>query len=735
MTNSMRYLSVVALAISNTTQAQTNPPAMLEEVIVTAEKRSANLQDVPSSINAFSGEAIANEGWKDIHRLQEAVPSLVIGGESRARPYISIRGVGTRKFDIGTDSSVAIFIDEIYVARFSASLNGIMDLEQIEVLKGPQGTLWGRNTIGGAISMTTRKPTNELEAHFKAGIGNEGYYQLGGSISGPIVEDKLLARLSVSTSDIDGVYEDTVSGNTNNNEINAARLNVLGFATERWEIGVSADYNKVKADAVLTEIVPGDAFPVVLVSPQDPRVPGVVAEGAEARYQNAYSTPGYVDRENSQVALKAVYEGETVEFLSLTSYSDEDYTELRDFDGTSINVWNQYIDQSSDQVSQEFRLSSVDGGFATFGDRLKWVAGLYYYEDHAKRLDRFDVSQDAILNPPSLGLFNAQTWFDMKIDVTSYAVFGQATYALTDKMNLTLGLRYTKDEKSFANDTRTNNTAPPVAESFLVSDKANFSSTDPKITLDYHFTDEVMAYATYAKGYKSGGIQFAVGTPEDALKPIDEERLDSFEVGVKSRFWDQRVQLNASAYFYDFQDQQLQQIIQIEGAPVAITENAAESDMTGIELELLALLTDSVTLDIKYAWQDAKFGDFESEEGDFSGNHMPASPENAVAINLTKIVELPDMGSLTFRAGYSWKDQQYFNFRNDELALQDDYGIVNLAAWWDFADDRTRVRVFCDNCNDEEYLANFTSFPALFGGGRRSWEYGRLYGLEVAYAF
>ncbi len=723
---------ILPLAISDMSTAQGR---VLEEVVVTAQKREQSLQNVPAAVEAFSAEAIEEAGWEDLNRLQEAVPALTIGGESKARPYVTIRGVGTRKFNIGTDGSIGLFVDEIYNARFSSILSGIMDLERIEVLKGPQGTLYGRNTIGGAINVITRRPTNEFEGRVKLNVGNYDFYELTGTVSGPIVDNRLLGRLSASVSDVEGVYEDTVSGNDSNHEVNSARGSIVFRPDDFWDLTLIADYHDIDSDASLSDVEPGDPFGVVLVSPADPRVPAVVENGQKDPFSNAFSSPGFVDREELQLSLKAKRSGDNFEFTSISSYSDEDYSEARDFDATILTPWAHRIEQNSSQFSQEFRLSSVAGGWGNFDERLTWVVGAYYFYDDGEREDAFDSTADSILFPAFLDIEVDTNSFNLDLETTSYALYGQATYALSDRLNLTLGLRYSDDEKEFTSSASTLHPLPPVTESYSVSDTIEFDSTDPKVTIDYRVADEVMIYATYSTGYKSGGIQTVVGNPTDALDSYDEEELTNIELGIKSRWWDQRLQLNATLFNYDFDNQQVQSITLDNGAPIATTQNAAESEMDGAELEILALLGDSLTLDFKYAWLDASFDEFSSGEGDYSGNDMPGAPEHAVSAQLTHRTELDNGGALTLSALYSWKDDQYFDFANTDLALQKDYEVINLGAWWDLPDGRTRIRVYCDNCSDEEYMLNFTAWPSLFGGGLRNWDYGRRYGAEITYNF
>lgn len=706
--------------------------AVLEEILVSAQKRTQSLQDIPFSISAFSASDIEDAGWRDINELQHADPSVVIGGESLARPYLFIRGVGTRKFDIGTDGSVGVFIDEVYNTRFNTALTGILDLERIEVLKGPQGTLYGRNTIGGAIAMYTQKPSDEFEGRIKAGFGSDGYYQVGASVSGSTIDGGLGGRLSVMTSDEDGILTDTITGRDDNNSMSSARVALLATPSERLEISVTGEINQIDSDASLVEPTPGPT----LVSPFLPPdlVTSVVDEAAEDPFSNAFSNPGFVDRDNNQFALRVKWFGEALAFTSISSLTDEDYTEFRDFDGFVLDTWNHDIEQSSTQYSQEFRFNSADGS------AVRWVAGIYYFRDDASRTDNFYFGSDSALAPPP-PLFPGLTQNDniavVDLDTTNYAVYGQANFNLTDRLGLTLGLRYSDDEKKFVYSTSTNTPGFPVLLlDFSVGDTLQFDSVDPRVSLDFQVNDDVMVYGTYASGYKSGGMQYAVYVPEVAARGFDNEELEMVELGVKSRLLDDRVQLNAALYRYDYKDQQVQGIELINGQPTGLTQNAAASTMTGLEVDLRALVSERLELNFGYTWQDAEFDEFQSLDGDRSGNKMPSAPENSIVAGLNYGIVLGSTSTLTFDLNYSWKDDHFLTFDNTPEVLQESYGVVNLGAWWQSAEDRLRVRVFCSNCSDEEYLLNAVEFPVPLGGGARlTWAKQRRYGIEMSYNF
>ena len=704
----------------------------LDEIIITAQKRSENLQDVPSSISAFSEDVIEDAGWADIDRLQDAMPSVIIGGEDGTKPYIYIRGIGTSKFDIGSDGSIGIFVDEVFSARASNNLNGIMDLERIEVLKGPQGTLYGRNTIGGAISMYTKKPGNEFEGKLKVGVGSSGQYLIAGSVSGALIENKLRARLSLAGSDQDGVFVDTISGNTNNNKNNSARLTLLATPSENLEITLVAEKNIIKSDAVLAEPlagIVGYAHPALDFS-------GVVTDNTRDRYSNAYSFPGFSDIDSDQISLKVKWFGDSLDFTSITSRSSEDYSEARDFDGSAPDSFSAFVDQSSTQYSQEFRLNSTNGGVATLDDKLQWVLGVFYYNDDASRLDEFNFGPASILAaPPPFGVTHNNNDTLVNIDTTSYAVYGQATYALTQDLGLTVGLRHTDDKKKFTYQGSSNTPMFPVIfADFQVEDTLDFSSTDPRISLDYKISDDAMVYASYATGFKSGGVQYAVSSPATAANSFDEEKLSMIELGIKSRMLEGRMQFNAALYRYKYTDQQVQSIVDVGGAPEALTQNAGESTMTGVEFDVVALLTENFKANFNYTYQDAEFDKFASLTGSLAGNRMPRTPDHALSFGLDYSMDLGAAGMLNLQGNYAWKDSYFFNFEN--TTSTDSYGVLNLSAWWDLGDDRTRLRVYCNNCGNQEYLNQVLDFPiTLGGGGRETWALQRRYGAEVSYKF
>lgn len=725
----------------------------LEEVIVKAEKREQNLQDIPASISAFSAAQIELAGWDDISQLETSVPSVSVGGDGDSRPFIFIRGVGSRKFDIGSEGSVGVFVDEIYNARFSSSLSGIVDIERIEVLKGPQGTLYGRNTIGGAISLYTVKASEEFEARIKVAAGNEGYWRVGGYVSGAISEN-WVGRLSASTRSDDGNMTEVLSGKNDGQDADAVRVNLIGQLTDRTSVELTAQTSRLDQEARLAqangEIGPlglyqlGHAVPLPVLPPpiidsilsgiRAGTVANILREAALDPRNVKMDRPGFSELESDLVSLKIEHESDNFLFTSISSRTSDEIHEQTDFESTTRDaIWTD-VRQDSKQLSQEFRLTSVDGGMFTLDDRLTWVVGFYYFNDEGYRKDDYSVGVQGNIPPQYYravpGLAYSQARQDVTLDNTSIALYGQATYALTDRLNLTLGIRRSDDEKDFTTQMITNTPGYPfVAAPFTLPQTLKFDSTDPKVSVDYAITDNSMAYITYSSGYKSGGVTFATWAEAGNVGGFEEEHLDSLEIGYKARLMNNRMQLNLAAYQYDYTDQQVQSIVVVNGAPQGLTDNAAESDMKGVELEMSYLLTDALKVDFNYFYQDAVFEDY----ADKTGNPMQFAPENAYTVALSYA---PDLGNnLQMRAEYSYKDEFQFDAGNRDISLEPEHDVVNLTASMDLGDS-VSLRLFCNNCSDELIRTQVTTFATSQGGGGRSiYGPGRRYGAEITYNF
>ena len=628
-----------------------------------------------------------------------------------------------------------------------------MDIERIEVLKGPQGTLYGRNTIGGAISLYTVKASEEFEARIKVAAGNEGYWRVGGYVSGAISEN-WVGRLSASTRSDDGNMTEVLSGKNDGQDADAVRVNLIGQLTDRTSVELTAQTSRLDQEARLAqangEIGPlglyqlGHAVPLPVLPPpiidsilsgiRAGTVANILREAALDPRNVKMDRPGFSELESDLVSLKIEHESDNFLFTSISSRTSDEIHEQTDFESTTRDaIWTD-VRQDSKQLSQEFRLTSVDGGMFTLDDRLTWVVGFYYFNDEGYRKDDYSVGVQGNIPPQYYravpGLAYSQARQDVTLDNTSIALYGQATYALTDRLNLTLGIRRSDDEKDFTTQMITNTPGYPfVAAPFTLPQTLKFDSTDPKVSVDYAITDNSMAYITYSSGYKSGGVTFATWAEAGNVGGFEEEHLDSLEIGYKARLMNNRMQLNLAAYQYDYTDQQVQSIVVVNGAPQGLTDNAAESDMKGVELEMSYLLTDALKVDFNYFYQDAVFEDY----ADKTGNPMQFAPENAYTVALSYA---PDLGNnLQMRAEYSYKDEFQFDAGNRDISLEPEHDVVNLTASMDLGDS-VSLRLFCNNCSDELIRTQVTTFATSQGGGGRSiYGPGRRYGAEITYNF
>jgi iron complex outermembrane receptor protein len=766
----------------------------IEEVVVTAEKREQNLQDVPSSITAVSDTEMERGTYQNIFDLQTSVPSLVVGSAGASRPFFFIRGVGSRKFDPGTEGAVGVFVDEIYNTRFTNSMMDLVDLDRVEVLKGPQGTLYGRNTIGGAIALYTKKPTQETEGKVKVGFGNEGYNKLAATYSGGIT-DSMVGRIAFSTKTDEGYAKEKTSGKNNGGDVDALRLSLIKEINNGSELSFTYQDTSYSADAHLAEAalecgptidpsgspnfmsvayfrvgaaasqlagaginptdcyITGHPLPFFPVGPLAGQVNAnalpligsdlvqnlVLADVADGPRIIDNDHPGFNEIDSTLISLK--YVADLYDNLTLTamlSTTDVENESSLDFDATSRAAIVNYVVEESDQTSTEIRLNYS-------GDRFNWVGGIYLLDDNIYA--RFSLATDiqstfgivqlmqmmAGLTPSPSD--NAQT---SNANVTSEAIYWQGTYAITDKLNATFGVRKSDDESDYTIEmTTTSPGIPFVQVPGVWSEVLEFGSTDPKLVLDYSFNENTMGYVSVSSGYKSGGFSFATWSESESRGGFNEEELDATEIGVKYKSSDNRLVVNAAYYEYDYTDQQQQIIVVTQSGSLAgKTFNAGESEMTGFELETKYAITDNTQIDFNYYSSDTSFKSFVIPTArpplNFTGNQMNYSPESAYNVAFTAV---SDDDSSILRVAYSYKDEYFMDPSNRYISLQNSYGVANVS-YTKYFTDEWKMKIFCTNCTDEIYKTQVTTFAIPYGGGGRNYyANARRIGVEITKTF
>ncbi|TDJ29116.1 MAG: hypothetical protein E2O59_04880 [Gammaproteobacteria bacterium] len=712
----------------------------LEEIIVQAQKRTETQQEVPASFNVYTEANLESAGWDNITDIANTVPSIEVIGVTKTRTTLFIRSIGTNKFDIGTEGSVGVFVDGVYVPRFSSLMQDIFDVERVEVLKGPQGTLYGRNTIGGAISLYSKEPELAVERKLIAEVGSEGSSNIGATISGAF-NDKWYGSAAISRRERGGYRKDLVSGKSDDEEVGSARIKLLYIPTDSFETSLTAYYSDQYTDAFLGEPLSptGEVFAISPLITQQ-QIDAVLAEEAKDTYSSSPNLPGFTEVKSLSTALTLKYFSDDLNIESITGFRDEVVGELVDNDRISFDILEQHVTQNSKTWSEEFKIFSESGGAYTMDDKWEWLAGVFLYRDEAERDDLINVGADSVAGLLAFAPFFSPApyplGFLVELETQSWAVFGQATYMLNDEWSMTLGGRYSKDKKDFTY-TGYSDAQPAFVftlDNFSFDDSLEFSSADPKLVIKYAPEDlpDFNAYFSYAQGYKSGGIQYIARRLATAQDSFDKEILKATEIGIKSRWLGQSLQVNASVYHYDYTDQQIQAIVDAQGATQIITSNAGSSTIIGFEADIMYQLTSDLLLQTSYSYMDAEFDEFMTPDGlDRSGNVLPAAPKHSVWVSGQYNHFLDNGWEVGMRLDYSWRDDQVFT--PDGAFGQDAYGLMNTSITLTSPADVLSVRAFCNNCTNEEYTTSIIPLSqesAWAGTGGL-----RYYGVSASYRF
>lgn len=587
------------------------PRGELEEVIVTAQKRQERLQDVPIAVSAVSDVAMEKMSITDMSGLFGRVPSLYFSSTSSEIPRAgtrsspTIRGITRRQFE----PAVGIYIDGVYQPNMAFS-EDFLDLERIEVLRGPQGTLFGRNTLAGAIQMVTKKPTNTLSSTVTLEAKEFSTFKGKASISGPLVDGKLAARLSAQAETTDG-YIRNVTRNDDQLDGNAAtsRLALLATPSNSLEINLAMDYSDSDRGAMFG-----------------------VAQGCDC-----YTTDADLD---SRLESESYGGGLTVDWTLplFTITSATGYRHIRqvsdyDSDGNGSLVGNEQRFRDEDTfLSEELRLTSSGSG------PWSWVAGAFAFDTSAKRNRAWDIN-DTTSTPEAadaFGIFEGATVrYQNEIDRDGYAFFGQATYSLLDdRLKLSAGGRYSSETAQVEHtQALLLPLIPPEfyfdSENFaFVSDEEEFSGFTPSGSISYRWNDNLTTYITASEGFLAGGFQRAPATPVDGARPFNDELSTSYELGAKGSLFGQRMSFGLALFHIDMKDLQVGIIRVINGLPTGVVDNAASGKSEGVELETSIRLTDNLTFSGSVSYTDAKFEEFVDATGmDRSGERFENVPE------------------------------------------------------------------------------------------------------------
>lgn len=704
----------VAPAVAQDTTGDQDDTFQLDRVTVTAKKREQNLQDVPISITALTSESLENAGVATTEDLTLAVPGLNISRQlSGVAPLI--RGVGNYSASPGFEGGVAVYVDEVYLPSAYGAMFSLANVERVEVLRGPQGTLFGRNATGGLIHVVTQRPSSEPTGSASISYATQdtvegklyGSTGFGENVAGDIAlfyRDQGEGFGTNLATGNDALYRDEF----------AVRSKLL-FDFDKSELTVSADYGESESDiGINRRPLDGTSTFFGTTAPAD-------------FFDVNQSRDHFSDNEQWGVSAKYVHEFDGFEGVLVLSHRELE---------VALNT-----DQAEDpmpfilvDIGIEGETDSAELRFQSTGDgNLDWVVGAYYFgsEDKATPLS---VSGPGIIGATAMapgGPFSSNITFATQ-ETTSIALFGETVWGLDDRSNLTIGARYTEDEKDFTQQqiaVASGLGMFPAGTELpgpINTDSETFDEPSWRISIDRRLGAEAnhLVYATISHGFKSGLFNTFGGFGEP---PVEPEILDAYEVGFKSELGNGRVRLNGAAYFYDYQDLQL--TTQIQGA--SVVRNVAEAELQGLELELLAALTSELDINLSAAVNDSEFASFPEAEittsnpmrmpcpgsmvpspncstiGDASGNSLPRAPELELTAgaNYNKATSL---GDFSLGATVYYNDGSVQDFAN--RVSVDSYTLVNANAALTFGDSsQYTVRVFGRNITDEEYFSYITA--------------------------
>ena len=693
--------------------AQGGDELVLEEVVVTANKRSTNLQDTPLAIAAMTMKDIERGGVRDVETLAAVIPGLNISqGSSTGVNEISLRGVSGGNVNLVGDPTVAYHVDGVYLGRQTSGNAAFYDLERIEVVKGPQGTLYGRNATAGSINVITHKPSNEFDSKIEFVGGDYDRRGVRGMVNLPL-SDTLAVR-GVFNREVREGYQDTgpLVKDAMDLDETSFRLHALYTPNEDVSVLVSADYWQNKG-------VGGGLARTV-----DPLQP--LGEALSDPFKTSLNTEGNRDDDAWTLSTEINWDLGASTLTYIGAYHDSTTDHLTDFDSRDTLAGTLGLIVTGDQISHEVRLASNDS------DPLEWIVGLFYYrEDLSRTLDLFIN----FFGPVGLQIDN----FEPDYTVESQAVFGQVTYSLTDDLRLTAGLRYSEDDKTNKDEQRIFTNIPGGTPGGLppADSQGDWNSTDWKLVADWGLTEDTMIYGSVSTGFKSGGFNstsVAAALPGTELT-YEPEEITAYAIGHKSRFLGGSLQVNSEAFYYDYTDLQLQQFIDSN----SLTLNAATASITGFETDIT--FRPSATSQIKWvmSFLDATFDDFSSLDPvtGLVQNLSDATMRNAPEISTTLIAEYDfDVGNgftLTPRMMFNYEGEVKLRHLEDPGALQKSSKRIDLSLSLTPASERWSVEAFVLNLEDE---VAFTG-TGINGDNARalSFRAPRTYGVRVGMNF
>jgi iron complex outermembrane recepter protein len=748
--------AILAVGVSNQALSQA-----LEEVVVTAQKRSESIQDVPVAITAFTSTAMDNMKMETAIDIAAGVPNLQVSSPyGETQPIFSIRGQSMSDYNVNQASPVGVYVDEAYMGANFLQGMALFDLERVEVLRGPQGTLYGKNTTGGAINFITRAPGLEgTSGDVMMTLGDYGRQHIKGAAETELIEGKLGIRGAFTYTETDGYHENFFPGGEDLSSIDtwAGRI-ALRYEGARFD--ATLRYATGESDGQTTAVINEGRIPVPGVGNTDaigaligqlPRDPGWDAwEGSHNK-----SRPYTTEFDSATLTINGDIGSYSV--TSITSYVQGDALNEAETDGARWRLLEIDWGAEVEQFAQDLRVTSDYDG------RINFIAGVYYATDTTD-VDNdfdfflatedfgipFDPANNFATNPntnPSTSGFTTNQSYKQERD--SIAVYLHTTYDISNNLSLTAGIRYTQDEGNgrkiitSLGDYDRNPVIPLIVPGSFPEENAEYDDSEftGKLGLDYQLNDDTLLYASYSRGYRSsafnGGAQFGA----NEVGVADPEFVDAYEAGFKTQFREGSVQLNGAVFYYDYSDQQFVNVIGVQQFLV----NGDKSTIAGLELELISRLTENLSFNAGVGYLDTEFDELSLSDTvnggdiDLSGNELFNAPELNINAAVDYVIADSDWGLFRISADVVYVSDQWFSAYNDDLnygEVKADSSLVsNAKLSWDSASDQFGLALWVKNIGDNDEPAYSINLQGGFGYDYYTVGLPRRMGVDFSYRF
>jgi len=720
-----RVLSIFCISFfvgtSYAQQPVASSTASTDEIIVTARKREENALAVPIAITQFSREELANPAINDISSLGSQTPNLnfiatspLSGSGNAASVYL--RGVGQNDFLLTTDPGIGIYLDGVYIARSIGAVLELNDIDRVEVLHGPQGTLFGKNSIGGAIQLFSRKPSKETHGEIATTLGDFQRRDLDLSIEGSL-SSTLQARLSIRSEKRDG-YIDRLLDDVDLGDVDrtAAKAVVAWQLGDNTDITMTLDHTTQRQESIAQtarEIIDNPPGPQrAIFNAESPITYDSrwLTDNAFETYQTGLSRD---DLNINGFSLTAEHSLDWADWVSVTGYRRMSAIYSRDADGSPADYGLSINTDEHTQFSQEFRLQGD-----AFRGQLDWLVGLYYLREHG-----FNRTDGRLFS-------NTSAAFDFTVlnDIVtrSYALFSQNIWHINPRTNMTFGLRITREKKAFSADNRLTNGAVLVDD----SDGEKWRNLSPMLSLDYWWQDNLMTYASVSRGFKSGGFngrQVFSGSLDD----FDPEFLTTIEMGVKASLLEKRLYIQASVFSMQYKD------LQVTTLPTAITptiDNAAKAKIEGAELSVTYHHGSGFSATTGVGYLDARYKSLKGNTEFSIDDNLVRTPRWNAHVKPSYSWNT-DKGDWELSTVISYKSKVYNDAINTESIAQGGFTTVDVSASWLSSDEHWQVQVFGVNVTDKRYIVSGSSDLNVFGGSEGHFARPRELGIKLSYLY